>query len=96
MSPAMILTQITYCWKSAICICDGKCNKAWGVSNRPRDENDDYLPDSELGEAPKDPGTYEGRDGKPDRPLEHNKWCVRECERSKIVRPGEGMKLREF
>jgi len=68
--------------------CDAKCDKAWGISNRPReqlsDEEDDYtfLADDELETAPINPGTYEGDDAKPlpcDDKL--NKWCVRECER---------------
>lgn len=68
--------------------CDRKCNKAWGMNNRPRIQlsykEDDYafLADDELGEAPVDPGTYEGQHAKPLSPDEFpNKWCVRECER---------------
>ena len=42
-----------------------------------------WLSDNELGEAPIDPGTYEGNDGKPTEDSEKlNKWCCRECERS--------------
>ena len=74
--------------------CDGRCEKAWGISNRPNEQlsedEDDYvyLADRELGDAPEDPGTYEGDHGKP---FAHsfeshsegmNKWCARECERS--------------
>jgi hypothetical protein len=67
--------------------CDAQCQKAWGITSRPRivfDDLDDYvfLADDELGEAPADPGTYEGPDGKPLSPDEFpNKWCVRQCER---------------
>jgi len=67
-------------------ICDMKCDKAFGINNRPKkqlsDDDDDYyfLPDSEVGIAPDDPGTYEGGFGK--SPLSANKWCYRECERS--------------
>ena len=68
--------------------CDGKCNKAWGKSQRyTYDENDKMtmLSDDELGEAPEDPGTYEGECGKPKEGEEKfNKWCVRECERCEI------------
>lgn len=71
--------------------CDGKCEKAWGNNGRPKrqlsDDSDDYefVADSELGDAPADPGTYEGGDAKPiDRT--HNKWCFRECERSVSMR----------
>ena len=76
--------------------CDGNCRKAWGINNRPKrqlsDDPDDYvfLADSELGDAPADPGTYEGGYGKPTSPAEFpNKWCVRECERSEMSAPGK-------
>jgi hypothetical protein len=69
--------------------CDARCDKAWGISQRPRVElssvePDDYAfwADGELGVAPVDPGTYEGGHGKPRRPQDRlNKWCFRECER---------------
>lgn len=75
--------------------CDGKCNKAWGINLRTEirlsetniDDNV-WLADDELGEAPDDPGTYEGFHGKPsllDGPDRQNKWCVRECERPTYV-----------
>ncbi len=82
--------------RRVVVLCDGKCEKAWGISQRPRvilsnDEDDFYyVPDGELGTAPIDPGTYEGDHGKPD-PGDGsdriNKWCVRECERSSILNP---------
>lgn len=77
-------------------VCDGRCDKAWGLNRRPRinfDEKDPddiaWLSDNELGEAPEDPGTYEGGHGKPSStplsdPNEMNKWCARECERSNL------------
>ena len=39
---------ITYCGKKAILVCDGKCEKAWGVSSRPKIQlseidEDDYC-----------------------------------------------------
>jgi hypothetical protein len=87
----------------AVAYCDARCDKAWGINGRPRvdlSENPDdyaYLTDDELGTAPADPGTYEGGDGKPRRrPLAHNKWCVRECERSDLRRPGEPADLSDF
>ncbi len=69
------------------------CTKAWGRQNRPTialDPNDGddfaYLADHELGTAPDDPGTDEGGYGKPQTPAQVlNKWCVRECERSRMV-----------
>jgi hypothetical protein len=85
--------------------CDAKCEKAWGNNSRPKvmlsdADEDDYafLADPELGEAPADPGTYEGGHGKPQRPEDRlNKWCVRECERSIMVDEFEGTEeLRDF
>ncbi len=89
----MITKKINY-GGPVTAVCDGKCNKAWGTNNRPKvylhpegedGDPDDYyfLPDHELGEAPEDPGTYEGGHAKPvDDDDLMNKWCVRECERS--------------
>jgi hypothetical protein len=77
-----------------VMVCDQKCNKAWGINNRPRnqlsDDPDDFewFTDDELGEAPIDPGTYECDHAKPLTPEQgYNKWCARECERSKTVSP---------
>jgi hypothetical protein len=79
---------ILYFGKQAKVNCDRKCNKAWGINTRPSvkmssDENDyAFLSDGELGDAPINPGTYEGRDAKPTSPDQFpNRWCVRECER---------------
>lgn len=80
--------------------CDGNCRKAWGISSRPKvqlsDDSDDaaddyaFLNDNELGDAPADPGTYEGGYGKPDSSAQFpNKWCVRECERSRMSKPDQ-------
>lgn len=76
--------------------CDRKCHKAWGSISRPSiplsDDPDDvvFLADDELGDAPADPGEYEGGHGKPRSP-DHfpNKWCVRACERCVMHRPDE-------
>lgn len=83
--------------------CDGLCKKAWGINSRPMvkldpDDPDDYyfLADNELGDAPKDPGTYEGGHAKPNDPTQQNKWCSRECERSTITHPGEPLTLPDF
>ena len=87
---------IVYFGHPAKVCCDGKCEKAWGLSNRPvlqlTDDEDDHawLSDSEVGIAPIDPGTYEGGDAKPLSVMEFpNKWCVRECERCTMSKPGE-------
>jgi hypothetical protein len=87
---------ITYCGQTAKVACDGKCEKAWGLNNRSKeqlsDDEDDYafLADGELGIAPIYPGTFEGSDGKPLSVNQFpNKWCVRECERCTMSQPGE-------
>lgn len=100
--------EIVFFGQRARVACDGQCSKAWGIHERPRvilsDDPDDFawLADSELGEAPVDPGTYEGNDAKPvdatgSRSM--NKWCVRECERCVMSPPGKADKplaLRDF
>lgn len=62
------------------------------------DENDHaMLADNELGDAPIDPGTYEGDEGKPfDESDMLNKWCARECERSDIADYLDDIQLRDF
>ena len=82
--------EILFFGKLQVIACDGKCEKAWGINRRPRvqfseEDVDDfaYLADDELGEAPQDPGTYEGGYAKPSSPEQFpNKWCARERERS--------------
>ena len=94
---------IQYCSHNMKVSCDGKCNKAWGVSLRQKvqlsEDIDDFyfLSDSELGEAPIDPGSYEGGHAKPIS-VEYfpNKWCVRECERCKRGEVNEEIKLPDF
>lgn len=88
------------------CICDMRCNKAWGVNGRRHagelsqlsDDDDDivYTCDAESGVAPSDPGTYEGGHAKPLTPVNHNKWCLRECERSNVIDVGERMTLKDL
>lgn len=87
---------VTYFGQRMRVVCDRNCAKAWGINSRPRielsNDEDDYafLADGELGDAPEDPGTYEGGFGKPLSPDEFpNKWCVRECERCARSKPGE-------
>lgn len=90
----MINKDIIYFGDSVTAVCDGKCDKAWGRNTRPKvyeDEDNDpddfyYVADGDLGTAPTDPGTYEGGYAKPGDGCEKmNKWCVRECERSRLV-----------
>ncbi len=78
--------------------CDGLCHKAWGNDDRPRNQlsecEDDweYLADEELPDAPVTPSDSAGDDVKPisiPPGFRHNRWCVRECERSSISLPGE-------
>lgn len=104
----MIKKEIKYFGEMVTAICDGKCGKAWGHNNRPKvyihPEGEDgdpddyyYLPDHELGEAPEDPGTYEGCDGKPVNDDEMmNKWCVRECERSGTFGHNFGGEIKDY
>jgi hypothetical protein len=100
----LLAKRIRYCGFEAIVVCDGRCDKAWGISQRPvltkypDGAPKDFVPDADLGTAPLLPGTAEGMDGpeisrKPQpRHPEHrlNKWCVRECERSTMLpdKPG--------
>lgn len=82
---------IQYLGKPRVLACDGKCEKAWGMNNRPRIKFDDdpdnfaFLADDEVGSAPADPGTYEGGCSKPSSHRGMNKWCARECERSDMA-----------
>lgn len=104
LTDKMLTKEIRFFGQRAILACDGKCEKAWGLNNRPREQlnvedEDDFawLADGELGIAPADPGTYEGGHGKPtpDMKLE-SKWCARECERGQLFRPHEPIELRDF
>lgn len=95
--------NIVWFGQPALLACDGHCSKAWGLSCRPKvkfdpKDADDYayLADSELGEAPADPRTYEGRDAKPEGPHEMNKWCSRECERSVLCADGQAILLPDY
>lgn len=88
--------MITYFGQKAKIGCDENCTKAWGINTRPKllltDDEDDYcyLSDTELKEAPIDPGTYEGGQAKPKYQTEMlNKWCARECERCVMSKPNE-------
>ncbi len=100
----MISKEIICCGKKYKLACDGNCSKAWGINNRPTiqiDENNEddyaYLSDDELGIAPEDMGTYECNDGKPIYNEEKlNKWCYRECERSKRFELNEEIILDDF
>ena len=61
--------------------CDRKCIRAWGRN---------YQGQRLKGNAPENPGTYEGGIGKPASPNEFpQKWCIRECERCVMSSPGE-------
>ena len=81
--------KIMFCFQQARVACDGNCEKAWGISSRPMDNDGNYISDSNLPIAPIDPGTYEGGHGKPLSASQFpTKWCVRECERCTITPPG--------
>lgn len=94
---------VTAYGRPVIIVCDGECDKAWGMTTRPKielsDDPDDveWLSDSELETAPDDPGTYEGGHAKPTASSYGylNKWCFRACERSTFFEV-EHEKLVEF
>ena len=68
-------THIIYFGSKVVVYCDGRCDLAWGMNWKGPKKR----------KAPVHPGTVEGSDIKPQPPYppkEHNKWCVRECERS--------------
>ena len=88
----MIKKDIIYFGGAFVLFCDEKCNKAWGICSRENvqisDDEDDveWLTDDELGEAPEDPGTYDGGHAKPTCDADKlNKWCCRTCERSEMI-----------
>lgn len=99
-------TTITYFGQPAKVACDEKCEKAWGINNRPKEclsedeDNYSFLSDDELGIAPVNPGTYEDGQGKPvNKNGIPNKWCVRECERcwmSDYGKPNQRPSLPDF
>lgn len=101
-APVAFIRERMFSLRPVILLCDGKCEKAWGVNCRPKeklgDDDDDvvYLSDGELGLAPADPGTYEGGYGKPAGPDHTNKWCSRECERAETIRPGEPLEMHDW
>jgi len=100
-----LVSYVRFCGQPVVITCDMKCHLAWGINSRPKmqlsavDEDDYYLlADGEMLEpAPVDPGSYEYTDSKPrEVPEEHNRWCARKCERSKIIDEGEPLTLRDF
>lgn len=104
----MPIKTIGWFGRTCTVACDGRCDKAWGLNQRPKisfdpKDPDDvaWLADHEVGTAPEDPGTWEGGDGKPSgMPLPDdaghlmNKWCSRECERSAIYEQNEPVLIR--
>ena len=79
----MFIRLVTYFGQPLAVMCDGRCDKAWGRTQRPEHPNGEWFRDNELGYAPVNPGTYEGGEGKPLPPSAKlsSKWCIRECER---------------
>ncbi len=67
-------SNIIYFGKEVVLSCDGECSKAWGRNWHGK----------KCGEAPSDPGIYEGSNAKPTDKT-HNKWCARSCERSHLI-----------
>jgi len=98
----MLSKRILMYNEQQILACDGRCDKAWGINGRPKRELSDhpddyvYIGDDDLGTAPppgQTIGVSEGGHVKPsavalteaDSEL-MNKWCARECERSKFFK----------
>jgi hypothetical protein len=69
----VIETRIIFFGQRVILSCDGDCAHAWGVNWHGKKGD----------AAPDDTGWYEGGHPKPTDRV-HNKWCARECERSKM------------
>lgn len=94
MTERILVKAIVFCGRTVVLACDGLCDKAWGIADRPRVDDVDLdspmLPDDQLGTAPTDLGTYEGGDTKPvgDAPDRQNRWCARSCERSRMLQHG--------
>ena len=87
-----IVKCVIFAHQPCALMCDGRCDKAWGIQNRPHvqlseDEDDiEWLADGELDEEPANPGTTEGEHAKPRNVSDLlNKWCARECERSVLI-----------
>lgn len=87
----LLITKVLFHNVPGFIICDGRCDKAWGIEARSKimlsdEDEDDYyfLPDSALGAAPDVSGNTEGDHDKPNN-RKHNKWCARQCERSTMV-----------
>jgi hypothetical protein len=90
----MICKQIQMHGMQVTLVCDGRCDKAFGIADRPTrelgyDEDDFvYLTDDELGTAPA-PDAIESREGGNTKPSAEpiqdgermNRWCARQCER---------------
>jgi len=99
--PMMLAKSILFLGQPRVLVCDGRCNKAWGIDGRPKHhfskDVDDYvfLGDALLGTAPGPGATVtieEGGDPKPsDVWLDEkdaprmNRWCARQCERSRLI-----------
>lgn len=99
----ILKAKVNYCGRRVTVACDGNCKKAWGSNHRRKDmlseDEDDfeYWADGELGDAPENPGTYEGGKGKPLSSDEFpNKWCVRECERCRMSGPLGSLELHDW
>lgn len=107
---AELRKSITAYGKRLALVCDGRCDKAWGINGRPKTmlgkHEDDFVwkPDANLGAAPGPGQTVvlsEGGHMKPSAvPLTSaermNKWCLRECERADSFEEGEAVVVRDL
>jgi hypothetical protein len=98
----ILQSDIVYRGQKVTLACDGRCDKAFGINQRPTnpdnlDDEIEYLADDEVGIAPKFSRALEGGQDKPQsHSAAHNKWCARQCERSVLVDPGEEITLPDF
>ncbi|MBP1309209.1 hypothetical protein JOD82_002229 [Paenibacillus sp. 1182] len=102
----MITKEVTAFGMKVMIGCDAKCDRAFGINGRPKeqlsDDPDDYafLSDDKAGVAPESGKTKivsEGGDMKPVKPEERlNRWCCRECERCEMGAIGEEIWLKDW
>lgn len=96
-------SEIPYTDNDTWISCDGKCDKAFGLAERPISENSlaegdfEWLADDEVGDAPEvSCHTIDG-ENKPQLITElHNKWCIVHCERSILMTLGQEATLPNF
>jgi hypothetical protein len=97
----LLARPILFCDDWAIITCDGRCDKAWGMQNRPKRmlsaDPDDYVyladDDPMIGQTPN--SSELGSEGDEEKPSDSalqakysylmNRWCARACERATML-----------